>query len=1031
MSSSSRTKTNLFLAVALTLATSAGHAAELYINLFFGVAPVSGAEVRVDGEWIGDTNSRGNLLREIASGSHQVEIGPEGEPSAIFELSITDGQNADVLVDLSAADRPSVAIDTYMAGDIDTAKTGVVSGQVNNMFGQPVAGAAVAFPQLGLQAITDSAGYFQLPVPRGEHSLSARHPSAGQSSGGSVRVAANVGVNVTLQLRPQDNSATLDGRVIEEVLVLASSYRADAIEAVTMEREALTVVDAIDYQQIARFGDSSVASAVRRVVGVTVRDGKYAIIRGLEGRYVATSLNGALMPSTDPLRRDAELDLFPADILESIEVQKGYTADQLGDATAGSLRINTRGLPQDRIFKVSLSGGYQDGVTGESLLNYEGSETDDLGFDDGFRSLPAALERAAYNSVAPGQNPSFTDLELARLGQSMTNVYNLTSESAVPAFGVSAAFGDRIYLDEADFGYYGAISWDMDTQARQDYSSIDGPAVVAQFGSESRVEKTYDLNAYFVTGIEHDSSELLSKTIFIRQTSDRSVFSTIVDAGDNDRVYEDYVLEWTERQFISQQIEGQSFFGDSRQLNWSVTGAQSSRYQPDRRNYTYDNGLLLTGTLDRVWSDLTDDSLNLDLDWKIDLQLADDISTTLTIGGTANRTERAVELYRIGFNINSESTIEDLWNLPELRVVDPETIFVGDNLTVLDTNNNLAIEIDLGRTEETAHYRSDADRTGLYIQTETNIGYAWTLLAGLRQEDYAQKVSYPLSSTIVVPDLETSELLTALGVNFAPSDNWVFRLGYSNTLSYPGLTERPRSLVYENETNTPIFGNPNLQLSTIDNLDLRAEYYFDDDNSSVSLAFFRKDIDAPIERAREDASGSASDSFTYRNNESAVVQGIELDLNLTIFDGIDWDGFVSGNIARSTSDLTLNADSARLEAVTNRELQGLSPWIANLQFGVDHIETAQSLTLVINYFDDRIDRVVRSSFEKAVVEVGRADVGLNYEKSFMNGSSLSVKIGNLLDSDIEYRSETVSGNQSYSETYRRGRSLSVGYSYEF
>lgn len=1005
-------------------------AEELYLNIFYGVAPVSGAEVRLGDRLIGSTDGRGSLLEQVEPGQYQVIIGPENQPSAAFELQVAASRNTDVFVDLEP-EAPTVAVDSWAEGDDQTdVPTGAVSGLVTNMFGMPVEGASVVFPQLGIQVLTDEEGGFQIEVPRGEHMLSARHPSEGQSSGHLVRIAANVGVRINLRLEQQTSDAALDGRAIEEVLVLASAYNADAVEAVDMEREALTVVDALDYEQIARFGDSTVAAAVRRVVGVTVRDGKYAIIRGLEGRYISTTLNGSLMPSTDPLRRDAELDLFPADILESIEVQKGFTADQMGDATAGSLKINTRGIPESRIAKLSISGSFRDGVTGESTLNYEGSETDDFGFDNGFRELPTAVERAAAAGAA-GQNPSYTTAELTSLAQSLTNVYNLNEEEAVPGFGLSAAYGDRYYLDSADIGFYSAVSWGFDTQSRIDYLEQDGARSVGTYTVADRVEKTYDFTAYLAGGLQFNDHEYMSKTIFLRQTQDQVENSLAIDASDNDREYEDYVLEWTEREFVSQQFTGQHFFGNSHEVNWSAGVSQSSRYQPDRRSYQYDNGLMIAGLLERRWSDLTDDALNFEVDYQGSFYLADDIFSTIKVGGVTNTIDRETSVYRLGFDIVDESFIEDLWNLPELRAIDLETMLIGDNLSVTDVNGDLAIEIDLDGTEDTASYHSTAEVQAFYIQTETEFGDNYSLVAGIRQEDYRQEILYPNAPTRSPADLDSSETLASLGLNWTPNEDWLIRFGYSNTLSYPGLTERSESLTYDGQTGEPIFGNGNLVPSKIENFDFRAEYYLPDGASSVSFAYFYKEIEDPIERARSQGSGGVRNSITYRNNEFATVEGWEIDANLTIFDGVDWDGFIAGNIANTESEITLDALSAQLEANPNRGLQGLSPWIANLQFGVDHIESEQSLTLVVNFFDDRIDRIVTSRINEAIYELGRTEVGLNYEKTFLNGSSLSVRLGNLLDEKTEFSRETTRGVRNLEESFSRGRTVSVGYSYEF
>ena len=97
-------------------------------------------------------------------------------------------------------------------------------------------------------------------------------------------------------------------------------------------------------------------------------DRKYATVRGLDGRYISSTLNGLLMPSTDTQRREVELDLFPTVIVGGIEIQKSYTADQLATTTGGAIMIETKGIPDERILQVSGALGYNPSTTGSDIL---------------------------------------------------------------------------------------------------------------------------------------------------------------------------------------------------------------------------------------------------------------------------------------------------------------------------------------------------------------------------------------------------------------------------------------------------------------------------------------------------------------------------------------------------------------------------------------------------------------------------------------------------------------------------------------
>ncbi|MCB0621758.1 MAG: TonB-dependent receptor plug domain-containing protein, partial [Saprospiraceae bacterium] len=76
-----------------------------------------------------------------------------------------------------------------------------------------------------------------------------------------------------------------------------------------------------------------VASAVRRVTGVTVEGGKYVYVRGLGDRYSKTTLNAAEVPGLDPNRNTVQMDLFPTNLIDNILVYKTFSPNLPGDFT--------------------------------------------------------------------------------------------------------------------------------------------------------------------------------------------------------------------------------------------------------------------------------------------------------------------------------------------------------------------------------------------------------------------------------------------------------------------------------------------------------------------------------------------------------------------------------------------------------------------------------------------------------------------------------------------------------------------------
>ena len=67
------------------------------------------------------------------------------------------------------------------------------------------------------------------------------------------------------------------------------------------------------------------AGAVSRVAGANIVDGRYAVIRGLGDRYSSTTVNGAIIPSSDPSKKAVQLDLFPTDLVQDLVISKTFT----------------------------------------------------------------------------------------------------------------------------------------------------------------------------------------------------------------------------------------------------------------------------------------------------------------------------------------------------------------------------------------------------------------------------------------------------------------------------------------------------------------------------------------------------------------------------------------------------------------------------------------------------------------------------------------------------------------------------------
>jgi iron complex outermembrane recepter protein len=151
--------------------------------------------------------------------------------------------------------------------------------------------------------------------------------------------------------------------VPEQAVVVVTGVRKSIASAIDRKLTAGTVSDSIVAEDIGQFPDKNVGEALSRVTGVQLTrdfgEGSQVSIRGVEPDLNRVEINGLTVLGTNGgAGRGAELRELASELISSIDVYKGITADMTEGGVGGTVSIKTR-KPLDfkkRTIGATLSG---------------------------------------------------------------------------------------------------------------------------------------------------------------------------------------------------------------------------------------------------------------------------------------------------------------------------------------------------------------------------------------------------------------------------------------------------------------------------------------------------------------------------------------------------------------------------------------------------------------------------------------------------------------------------------------------------
>jgi hypothetical protein len=788
-----------------------------------------------------------------------------------------------------------------------------------------------------------------------------------------LEVPAGVrGLTVDVGLSMAKFSETVTVTADAPLDALTSSQEMQLVE----RKNAQVITDNLGAQEMKANGDSDAAAAMSRVTGLSVVDNQYVFVRGLGERYSNTTLAGSVIPTTEPDKKVVPLDLFPAGLLDSVQVNKSYSPDRSAEFAGGLVQIVPLKLPVRPVVDFSYGLSFFSTATGKSIPLSPLDGNDLFGFDDGVRALPSSFPRSKI--VRRGiftPEVGFSPEEITAFGRALDNSsWSPVNDEGAPGQNWGMVFGNRFgklgvvasvthaYKEQfvAEQRRFFRLAENSELEAVSDYAIQTGTQK-AQLGVVANLAYQFTSNHRLAVDNFYSHSGRDEGRVFAGPNTE------------NVRFYRNRRLQFIEEGLLSNGVTGEHFFQSlsNSRIDWRVNIANADRSEPDLREVLYE-ATLNTTTLEptgafnladesqsgfRMFSDLEDDTLDVAANWSI-FRTAGSRPTQFKFG--VNYLERTRDFQSRRFRyipvvLNKTDPPAPQFN-PQL---DPEQLYTVASIGTAFRFNEETRPVDA--------YSGDQTTAAGYGMVDVAMTATTRLVAGARVERFEQIVNtfdpFGLFVRTIQSENTNTDVFPAVNFVKALRASTNLRLSYSATVNRPEFRELAPFEFTDVVGSRAVRGNPDLDRALIQNVDARWEL-FPGGRGVFAVSGFLKHFDQPIERV---VIAGAQPIVTFQNADNARNFGVELEAARELVDGL----FVSANYTFVDSEITLRPEQRTVQTSLSRPLAGQSKNLFNVT--TEFTRRGFSARALVNYFGDRISDVGANQAPD-VVEQGRGSL---------------------------------------------------------
>lgn len=826
-------------------------------------------------------------------------------------------------------------------------------------------------------------------------------------------INGNEDININLYLSSKNAN-------LSDVIVVSGGNGASDEFAKRREQSANNIVNIMSANAISISPDITVANVMQRISGISLErgssgDGQYAIIRGMDKRYNTTLVNGVKIPSPDNRNRYVPLDIFPAELLDRIEVIKSLTPDMEADAAGGVINLVMKSAPQKFMLEGNVGTGYSQLFINRDFYSFQkGTVQSKSPAEISGPGVYAPISAFPYNNLlaTPTKPPINKNVNITignrflqnKLGViisgSYQNAYRGSNSTTLLQSPTVTPAPDELHAQQPAFS---------DIYNRLYNSRID----------RSGVETKIDYNFNSANSISLFATYLQLNERRVRITSDSLLggYSTANNYVGSYAIYNKTETRSDLQSIYNATLQGKNKLIGHLTTDWSLVVSQAKREVPDIAQFSTSQAVnpnTNTGTFtvspavvrsqSREWIHNTDKDLSGYTNFHYKSNIASHVAQ-LDFGGMYRHKQR--DNYDNAYSLTS---VSDFNSNDQLYISIPASKF-----TFIPYNGALG-----NAAGNPGIYTFKEDVGAAYAQVKYFVNKRMDIMGGIRMEHTHQNYVSSLPVTVdgksadikyvdFLPSIQGKYSITqkkALRVSYFRS---IFRPAFADLIAFPERGSSNDSYATE--------GNPHLQHTVIDNIDLRYEI-FPKGLDQFMIGAFYKAISNPIEYAFTQ-NGFGGIILSPNNFGNANNFGIEL-----VFRKYFGSFGVSGNYTFTKSVINSQKNfyyqSASGQAINTtvkerRPLQGQSAHIGNLSFLFKDTKNKIDAQIAAVYTGERINTL---SLYKGLDNWEKPTINLDFsaQKEFGKHYIFYVKVNNILNTPFQLIIKQ--NNSSYSGKYK-------------